>query len=85
MKRAVAQFLGGRQAEASTTAESMVEPVECGLLLCCSCSPPSVGLVVVQSYSTVLSESDFGSLSGAGQGEGGKDCREALAGARWPG
>jgi len=33
MKRAVAQFLGGRQAEASTTAESMVEPWNVG---CCS-------------------------------------------------
>jgi len=43
--------------------------VECGLLQCCCRCPPSVGLVV-QSYSTVLSESDFGSLSGAGQGEG---------------
>ena len=50
MKRAVAQFLGGRQAEASTTAESMVEPWNVG---CCSAAA-AARRVLGWWYSTFL-------------------------------
>jgi hypothetical protein len=80
MKRAVAQFLGGRQAEASTTAESMWNR---GMW---AAAARRAGVLGWWYSATVQScPSQILDHSGAGQGEGGKDCREALAGARWPG
>lgn len=84
MKRAVAQFLGGRQAEASTTAESMVEPWNVG---CCSAAA-AARRVLGWWYSPTAQSCPSQILDhfqGQGKGKGLSDCREALAGARWPG